>query len=128
LLATLAPQDWTLAGTAWRATGINNGKQAVVSVAGAAPVTLAFAAVGQASGSAGCNRYAARYQADGARLSFQPPAATRRMCPDERLMEQEQAFLRALETVAAARLEGDRLELRRADGALAVTLVRDGGE
>ena len=50
VLATLARQSETLAGTTWRITGINNGKQAVVSVlAGTAP-TLAFAADGRASG------------------------------------------------------------------------------
>jgi heat shock protein HslJ len=39
-------------------------------------------------------------------------------------MEQEQQFLKALETVATARQEADRLELRTADDALAVSLGR----
>jgi heat shock protein HslJ len=39
-------------------------------------------------------------------------------------MEQEQQFLKALETVATMRMEGDRFELRTADGALAVTLTK----
>jgi len=41
------------------------------------------------------------------------------------VMEQEQQFLKALETVATVSQEGNRLELRRADGALAVTLARE---
>jgi len=128
VLATLARQSETLAGTAWRITGINNGKQAVVSVlAGTAP-TLAFAADGRASGSAGCNSYNSRYTADGAQLKFAPPASTRKMCPEPQgVMEQEQQFLAALETVTMAQVEGDRLELRRGDGALALTATRDGG-
>jgi heat shock protein HslJ len=39
-------------------------------------------------------------------------------------MEQERQFLAALTSVAALRHEGQRLELRRADGALAVILLR----
>jgi len=129
VLATLARQSETLAGTTWRITGINNGKQAVVSVlAGTAP-TLAFAADGRASGSAGCNTFNAKYTADGAQLRFAPPASTRKMCAEPPgVMEQEQQFLAALETVATARVEGDRLELRRADGALAVSATRDAGK
>jgi heat shock protein HslJ len=127
-LATLAAQPASLAGTSWRVTAINNGKQAVVSVLSGSTLTLSFTADGLASGSAGCNRYNTRYQADAAQLRFQVPAATRMMCPGEGVMEQEQAFLKALSTVASARHEGDRLELRTAEGALAVTLVRDGRE
>jgi heat shock protein HslJ len=49
------------------------------------------------------------------------------MCPGEALMAQEQAFLKALASVATARVEGQRLELRTASGSLAATLQRDGG-
>ena len=59
-------------------------------------------------------------------MRFQPPAATRRQCPDDALMQQEQAFLQALRSVATLRLEGPRLALRTGSGALALTLVRDG--
>jgi len=39
-------------------------------------------------------------------------------------MEQERAFLAALNTVATMRMDGDLLELRAADGALAFLLRR----
>jgi heat shock protein HslJ len=46
------------------------------------------------------------------------------MCAEpDRIMEQEQQFLRALTTVATARQEGSRLELRTAEEALAVSLT-----
>jgi heat shock protein HslJ len=122
--ATLAAQPQTLAGTAWHATGINNGKGAVVSLVAGSTVSLEFAADGQASGSAGCNRFTTSYQADGPRLSFSRTAATRRACGATGLMEQEQAFLKALESVATMRIEGDRLELRDARGALLASLAR----
>jgi heat shock protein HslJ len=41
-------------------------------------------------------------------------------------MEQEQAFLNALTKVTTSRMEGDRLELRGADGALAAAFRRAG--
>jgi heat shock protein HslJ len=129
VLATLAPQSQSLAGTAWQVTGFNNGRQAVVSVLNGTTLTMAFSADGRASGSAGCNRYTAAYASEGARLTFGPAAATRMMCarPDG-VMEQEQQFLKALETVATARFEGDRIELRTAADALAMTLARNTGK
>ena len=128
VLATLAVQSQALAGTAWRVTGYNNGKQAVVSVLSGTTLTMAFSADGKVGGSAGCNRYSAAFTSTGEKLSFGPAAATRMMCAQpERVMEQEQQFLNALETVATARLEGDRLELRTSAGALAATLMKDSG-
>jgi heat shock protein HslJ len=122
-LATFAAQSQSLAGTSWHVTGYNNGKQAVVSVLTGTSLTLAFTGDGKVTGSAGCNRYTATYVSEGQKLTFGPAAATRKMCPQpDGVMEQEQQFLQALETVATARFEGDRLELRTAGGQLAVTL------
>jgi heat shock protein HslJ len=125
VLATFVSQPSGLAGTAWRVTGYNNGKQAVVSILADTAMTIAFDAEGRATGSAGCNRYTAAYSQDGEKVTVGPAAATRRMCarPDG-VMEQEALFLKALETVAAARIEGDALELRTATGALAVRAAR----
>ena len=92
--ATFAPQSADLAGTAWRATGINNGKQAVASLVRDTTVTLAFYAEGRAGGSAGCNRYTTSYAQDGAKLTFKPAAATRMACTSPEVMAQEQAFRR----------------------------------
>ena len=52
---------------------------------------------------------------------------TRKMCGRaEGIMEQEQQFLHVLGTVATHRIEGDRLELRTARGAIAMLLARGG--
>lgn len=119
--AGLAAQPKGLADTTWHVTGYNNGKQAVVSVLKDTTLTMAFSADGRVSGSAGCNLYSGSYTSSGAALSFGPAAATRKMCArPERIMEQEQQFLAALESVATVRQEGDRLELRTATGALAI--------
>lgn len=129
VLATLDPQSQSLAGTSWRVTGYNNGKEAVVSVIAGTELTMAFSDDNKAAGSAGCNRYHTAYTLQGQKLTFGPVAATRKMCgAPERIMEQEQEFLKALETVAAMRAEGQKLEMRTAAGALAVTLTRGGGQ
>lgn len=128
VLATFAAQSQSLAGTAWTVTGYNNGKQAVVSVLSGTTLTMAFAGDGKVGGSAGCNRYTATYTSDGQKLTIGPAAATRMTCAKpEGVMEQERQFLQALETVATARFEGDRLELRTAEGQLAVTLTKASG-
>jgi heat shock protein HslJ len=127
LLAGFEPHSQEMAGTSWRVTGINNGKGAVVSVIRGSAVTLDFAAGGLLAGSAGCNRYTARYEAEGRKLTIVAPASTRMMCADAGVMEQEQAFLNVLQSVVTMRVEGDRLELRLATGALGLTLLREGG-
>jgi heat shock protein HslJ len=124
VLATFAPQPQSLAGSSWRATGINNGKGGVVSVLADTSVTISFAKDGKAVGSAGCNNFVSTYQEAGGALTFTPAAATRRTCATPGVMEQERFFLKALETVATLRIEGDGLELRTKDGALAVDLRR----
>jgi heat shock protein HslJ len=126
VLASFAPQPQTLAGSSWTVTGYNNGKQAVVSVLNGTTLTMTFDADVRVNGSAGCNTYSGTYKAEGGSLLFGAAATTRRMCTTpERVMEQEQQFLKALAAVATARLEGDRMELRTASGSLAVSLARN---
>lgn len=121
-LATLAPQPRTLAGTAWQVTGYNNGKQAVTSVIIGTQLTLEFMADGTLRGSGGCNNFNGRYSAEGSQMSIGRVASTRMACESpEGRMAQEALYLAALESTASARREGDRLELRTASGALAVS-------
>jgi len=121
-LAQLKAQADRLAGTAWQVTAVNNGRQAVVGVLAGTSLTMVFDSDGKLSGSAGCNNYHATYRAEGGALSITAPAATRMMCAQpEGRMAQEAQFLAALATATTARREGDRLELRTASGALAVS-------
>jgi heat shock protein HslJ len=124
VLATFAAQPTSLAGTRWQVTGINNGRQALVSVLGGTTVSMAFDAEGRVSGSAGCNQFNARYEAEGSKIRFLAPAATRKMCPGEGVMAQEQQFLKALEAATTLRLEGNRVEFRDPAGAMQVTATR----
>jgi heat shock protein HslJ len=128
VLATLREQATGLAGSAWQVTGYNNGRQAVVSLLAGSDLTLAFSADGRLSGSAGCNRYHATYSSSAQDIRIGPAGATRRTCGEPPgIMEQEARFLDALASAALWRLDGDRLELRTAGGALAVSLAAAAG-
>lgn len=125
VVASFTAQSQALAGTRWEVTGINDGRQAVVSVQAGTRVTLAFDGQGRVSGSAGCNRFTARFEARPGTVRIEAPAATRMACPEPGVMAQEQAFLRALDAARTFRIEADELELRDADGALQVSAHAD---
>ncbi len=125
VLASFTAQSQSLAGTSWIATGHNNGRQAVVSTLNGTQLTLQFGTDGRYGGSAGCNAFNGTYTQQANRVTLGPARATRKFCAEPKgVMEQEAAFLKALETAATARFEADRLELRTADGAIAATLSR----
>jgi heat shock protein HslJ/LysM repeat protein len=124
-VATFTAQPTSLPGTSWTVIGYNNGKGGVVSVIIGTELTAVFGEDGTLSGSAGCNNYTAAYEADDdGNIAIGPAATTRKMCPEpEGIMEQESQYLAALETAATYRMEGERLELRTADGALAADFM-----
>jgi heat shock protein HslJ len=116
-LLTYAPGMSSLAGTSWQATGINNGKEAVVSQEGTEKVTAMFGDDGTVSGSGGCNTYSGTYTTSGAdQITIGTLAATEMACP-EPAMEIEQMYFAALGTVATYQIEGTTLTLRDAAGA-----------
>jgi heat shock protein HslJ len=66
----------------------------------------------QISGSAGCNTYFGTYESSDSDLSIGDVAHTEMWCMEpEGVMDQEQAFLTALTSVASYRLAAERLEL-----------------
>jgi heat shock protein HslJ len=67
-------------------------------------VTVLLAADGQASGSAGCNRFMARHALAGARLTLAGIASTRKACAPA-LMEQEARYIAMLTDIAQWRIE-----------------------
>lgn len=124
-LVTFRAQTQALAGTSWNVLSYNNGKQAVVSVLSGTTLTAAFGKDGNLTGFAGCNDYNATYKAAAPKITIGPVAATKKHCEKPAgVGEQEAAYLAALGTAATYRVEGSQLELRTADGALAVELRR----
>jgi heat shock protein HslJ len=125
VLAVFQAQSQDLAGSRWQATAFNNGSQAVIGVLEGTTLTLEFDKEGNLSGSAGCNNFNGPYQLDGDQLTVGPLASTMMMCEDPQgVMEQESQFLAALQSAGTYLIEGDVLELRTKDDALAALFNR----
>ncbi len=120
-LATFVSQSGDLAGTSWIVTGYNDGRQAVVSVMAGTELTANFGADGKLRGSAGCNNYAASYRIVGDKITIAPTFSTTRKACEQAVMDQETQYLMALSTAASYRIDGAKLELRNAEGALSAT-------
>lgn len=110
-----------LDGSAWKVTSFNNNRHAVIGVIGDPDITLVFGAE-EVSGSAGCNRFWASYIYDGNSITFGPPATTRMAC-EEALMTQEQLFLEALASAVTWRVDGNVLDMHRADSERAIWAI-----
>jgi heat shock protein HslJ len=80
-------------------------------------VTLNFEEDGQVNGLSGCNQYGGSYELDGRSITIGPLASTRMACLEDGIMEQESAFLQALQAAHSLSLVEDQL-----------TIVYDGGE
>jgi heat shock protein HslJ len=113
----------TLVGPVWELTGYNNGRNAVQSVLAGTTSTAIFGADGRVTGSAGCNTYMGPYQSEARSLTIGPLATTRRLCAQP-VMEQETAFLAALQTATQYQFESGGLVLRDASGAIQATFIR----
>ena len=111
----------SLVGTRWLLTGYNNSKGGVTSVLAGTEITAIFGEDGQVGGSAGCNNYNTSYEvedpsAPSGAMSVGMAASTMMMCPGPGVMEQEQAYLAALQSAASYEIQGDQLTIAGADG------------
>jgi heat shock protein HslJ len=117
LLTYKVIQSTPLTGTVWQLTMYNNGNEAVVSMLDGTAVSAVFGEDGTLAGSAGCNDYNATYKVDASSMTVTAPATTRKMCGDPAgVMEQESAYLQALQMAATYSITGDELEIADADG------------
>lgn len=101
-----------LTGRLWELVAL--GETAATAGPDGRPPHLVLGEAGLVHGDAGCNRFQGGYQEDGEALGFGPLAATMMAC--QQGMEQEQRFLRALESTRRYALEGDVLTLLDDDG------------
>lgn len=125
-LIGLRAESQSLSDTSWQVTGVNNGSQALVSVALGTTLTLDFSLDGQVSGNSGCNQYSGSYTQEGNNLSVSTLASTRMMCVEpEGVMDQEQQFQTALQQSAVFSLENNTLTIRDENGAMQVTATRN---
>ena len=84
---------------------------------------LQFVSASQVAGHGGCNSFNGAAVLSAGQLSMGPLASTRKMCPPA-VMDQENRFLRALETERSARVEHDLLHLHDANGQTILRLSR----
>ncbi len=126
VLATFVSAKEDLAGTTWMVTGYNNGREAVVSPLLGADIIVNIDDANLISGNAGCNDFFASVQASDGDIEIASVGATRRTCNTPAgVMEQEAEFFVALESAATFTVDGDFIELRNADDAIAVHMVRE---
>ncbi len=124
-LATFAAVSSDLSGTSWQVISYNNGKQAVVSVTLGTELTAQFGEDGELNGNAGCNDYFGPYDTNGNTISMGPLGATRKACEEpEGVMEQETQYLQALETAATYKIDGNKMEMRTAEGSMAANFQK----
>jgi heat shock protein HslJ len=124
-LAVYEAQSQELAGTTWEVTAFNNGKQAVVGVLEGTALTASYGKDGTMSGNSGCNEFNGAYKIDGDQITIGPLASTMKMCSDPAgVMDQEAQYLAALQSAANYQIEGNVLQLRTKDDALAAMFNR----
>lgn len=107
-----APEP-ALAATTWQVTGFNNNRHAVVGPIADAEISLSFDAT-TVTANTGCNTIRASYSTQGSSIRIGNSASTRRMCAEE-LMTQEREFIAALESAVQWRIDGNVLDMHRAD-------------
>ena len=79
-----------------------------------------FGKDGTLSGKAGCNTYSGGYKTNGNQITIGPLVSTMMACDQPAgVMEQEAQYLAALQSAATYQIEGNVLELRTKDDALA---------
>ena len=107
-LSACAQTPIDLNGSAWNLVELNG--QPVLENSNP---TLVFEA-DRAGGNGSCNSIGGEYQSENGKLSFGPMISTMMYC--EGLMDQEMAYLKALETAASYQVRDNNLQILNADG------------
>lgn len=114
-------QPASLTGVTWMMEMYNTGTQAVSSAIAGTQVTAIFGEDGFLGGSAGCNTYQTSYTLDGSDIQIGQPISTLMFCGEpEGMMDQEAAYLKALQAASSYTIEADRLTLKDPSGAVLV--------
>jgi heat shock protein HslJ len=120
IVLTFVADVQSLEGTLWSVTLINNGQEAVVGLLPGTEISLNFESE-EVNGNAGCNNFFGDVAIDGDSIVVGPLGSTMRFCAEPAgLMEQETAFLAALQSAASFRIEAGELWMRTAEDAIAL--------
>ena len=110
--------DVTLTNTYWKLIELNG---AAVGPGEGKELHMILRGEDQVGGYAGCNQFTGSMTVTGDGLSVGPIASTRRMCQD--VMEQESAFLQALENAQRYSISGEDLAIENASGEVTMRFV-----
>ena len=114
----------SLDGSSWFLKSYQDSTGETVNALSRSTTTALFQA-NQVTGIAGCNNYSASYQATRNKLSFGPVATTRKVCNTPvGIMQQENAFLAALDSTVSYKLSRNALELIDSRGNTLLTFRR----
>ncbi|MEM7127495.1 MAG: META domain-containing protein [Chloroflexota bacterium] len=107
----------TLEGTPWQLVSMGAEGNMVPPIA-ETMITLAFEG-STVEGDGGCNSYFGSYTVDGSSLSIELPASTLMFCESPAgVMEQEEAYILALNGATSFEIEGNELRILYQDGVL----------
>jgi len=111
----------TLRGSSWTLTDYDDGTGTVVPLLPETRVTADFGDDGLLSGSAGCNGYSASYDVANKLVNIEALVMTEIFCMDpEGVMDQEMAYLSALDKSEAYTIVGEAMGLLDKEGAIQV--------
>lgn len=110
--------DVLLTNTYWKLVQLNG---AAVEPGEGKELHMVLRGEDQVGGYAGCNQFTGSVTLSGDTVSFGPIASTRRMCADA--MEQEDAFLQALENAQRYSISGESLAIENAGGEVTMRFV-----
>ena len=103
----------------WSVTSYYTGS-ALQSVIIGTPLTAEFTAHDM-TGNGGCNAFGGSYETSGDKISIGPLVSTKLACVDTAIDAQEQQYFAALALARSYRVSGNRLDLLREGGTIAVS-------
>ena len=116
--AAVTAPDVSLRNTYWKLVELNGGQ---VQPGEGKELHLVIRGDDRVTGYSGCNQFMGSVSVAGDGLAFGPVAGTRRMC--ENVMEQENAFLLALENAHRHAISGEDMQVTDANGEVVMRFV-----
>jgi len=109
------PQPFPLVGTTWRLAAFGPA-DSLPPVVENSLLTLSFGTDQRAFGSGGCNSFGGPFSQRGTQLSFGMLVSTLIACADEAVMQQETAYLQALQAASSYEIRDEQLIIRYGEG------------
>jgi len=117
------PAPEPLVGTNWTLDTIYKA-DTYSSVISGTTITAVFDKTGSITGSGGCNKYLGSYTVNGSSLAISSVNSNRRDCHDRGILLQEDTYLTSLNRAAAFTINGNRLSVTDANGAILLVFTK----